>query len=173
MHSLSPWRIVDDCGGAFTMGAIGGGVFQSIKGFRNAPAVSLPHDGHNKDFLIWVLLRQDSTVLWCFRVLDTGWEVAQMLWEYEPLRLEVSRSFTITIWISDILHLNTVILNCFSATELLYFGFAFWWCCRQLCRMGRTLLHHWLWSGASERERGSMELHNKWRYDRGHPRSTQ
>uniref|UniRef100_A0A3Q3K1N6 Mitochondrial import inner membrane translocase subunit TIM17 n=1 Tax=Monopterus albus TaxID=43700 RepID=A0A3Q3K1N6_MONAL len=35
-----PWRIVDDCGGAFTMGAIGGGVFQTIKGFRNAPAVS-------------------------------------------------------------------------------------------------------------------------------------
>ncbi|KAJ8259256.1 hypothetical protein COCON_G00182680 [Conger conger] len=32
-----PWRIVDDCGGAFTMGAIGGGVFQSVKGFRNAP----------------------------------------------------------------------------------------------------------------------------------------
>lgn len=36
----SPWRIVDDCGGAFTMGAIGGAVFQSIKGFRNAPSVS-------------------------------------------------------------------------------------------------------------------------------------
>ncbi|XP_005731873.1 mitochondrial import inner membrane translocase subunit Tim17-B [Pundamilia nyererei] len=33
-----PWRIVDDCGGAFTMGAIGGGVFQAVKGFRNAPA---------------------------------------------------------------------------------------------------------------------------------------
>ncbi|ETE70965.1 Mitochondrial import inner membrane translocase subunit Tim17-B [Ophiophagus hannah] len=32
-----PWRIVDDCGGAFTMGMIGGGVFQAIKGFRNAP----------------------------------------------------------------------------------------------------------------------------------------
>lgn len=32
---------MDDCGGAFTMGAIGGGVFQSIKGFRNAPVVSL------------------------------------------------------------------------------------------------------------------------------------
>ncbi|PIO38095.1 hypothetical protein AB205_0123880 [Aquarana catesbeiana] len=32
-----PWRIVDDCGGAFTMGIIGGGVFQAIKGFRNAP----------------------------------------------------------------------------------------------------------------------------------------
>lgn len=32
-----PWRIVDDCGGAFTMGTIGGSVFQSIKGFRNAP----------------------------------------------------------------------------------------------------------------------------------------
>ncbi|XP_023222251.1 mitochondrial import inner membrane translocase subunit Tim17-B [Centruroides vittatus] len=33
-----PWRIIDDCGGAFTMGAIGGAVFQSIKGFRNAPS---------------------------------------------------------------------------------------------------------------------------------------
>ncbi|EPY84559.1 mitochondrial import inner membrane translocase subunit Tim17-B-like protein [Camelus ferus] len=32
-----PWRIVDDCGGAFTMGVIGGGVFQALKGFRNAP----------------------------------------------------------------------------------------------------------------------------------------
>lgn len=45
-HSLlcfvgrSPWRIVDDCGGAFTMGALGGGLFQLVKGFRNAPAVS-------------------------------------------------------------------------------------------------------------------------------------
>ncbi|KAG2456240.1 TI17B translocase, partial [Polypterus senegalus] len=34
---ITPWRIVDDCGGAFTMGAIGGGIFQSVKGFRNAP----------------------------------------------------------------------------------------------------------------------------------------
>jgi len=33
-----PWRIVDDCGGAFTMGAIGGALFQAIKGFRNSPA---------------------------------------------------------------------------------------------------------------------------------------
>ncbi|KAF7402819.1 hypothetical protein V1477_020237 [Vespula maculifrons] len=33
-----PWRIIDDCGGAFTMGAIGGAVFQSVKGFRNAPS---------------------------------------------------------------------------------------------------------------------------------------
>lgn len=32
-----PWRIVDDCGGAFTMGCIGGAVFQAVKGFRNAP----------------------------------------------------------------------------------------------------------------------------------------
>jgi len=37
----SPWRIVDDCGGAFAMGAIGGSVFHSIKGFRNAPSVSI------------------------------------------------------------------------------------------------------------------------------------
>ncbi|XP_026481639.1 mitochondrial import inner membrane translocase subunit Tim17-B-like [Ctenocephalides felis] len=33
-----PWRIVDDCGGAFAMGCIGGGLFQSIRGFRNAPS---------------------------------------------------------------------------------------------------------------------------------------
>uniref|UniRef100_A0A452S2Y4 Uncharacterized protein n=1 Tax=Ursus americanus TaxID=9643 RepID=A0A452S2Y4_URSAM len=32
-----PWRIVDDCCGAFTPGAIGGGIFQAIKGFCNSP----------------------------------------------------------------------------------------------------------------------------------------
>ncbi|XP_015590068.1 mitochondrial import inner membrane translocase subunit Tim17-A [Cephus cinctus] len=33
-----PWRIVDDCGGAFAMGSIGGSLFQSFIGFRNAPS---------------------------------------------------------------------------------------------------------------------------------------
>lgn len=33
-----PYRIVDDCGGAFAMGCIGGGIFQAVKGFRNAPS---------------------------------------------------------------------------------------------------------------------------------------
>lgn len=33
-----PWRIIDDCGGAFAMGSIGGSLFQFIKGFRNAPS---------------------------------------------------------------------------------------------------------------------------------------
>lgn len=37
---FSPWRIVDDCGGAFSMGTLGGGIFQAVKGFRNAPLVS-------------------------------------------------------------------------------------------------------------------------------------
>mmetsp|Transcript_1126 Transcript_1126/g.1039 ORF Transcript_1126/g.1039 Transcript_1126/m.1039 type:complete len:249 (-) Transcript_1126:499-1245(-) len=32
-----PWRIVDDIGGAFSMGAIGGGIFHVIKGSWNAP----------------------------------------------------------------------------------------------------------------------------------------
>jgi len=32
-----PYRIVDDAGGAFAMGCIGGGIFQALKGFRNAP----------------------------------------------------------------------------------------------------------------------------------------
>lgn len=33
-----PWRIVDDVGGAFCMGNIGGGLWHSIKGARMAPA---------------------------------------------------------------------------------------------------------------------------------------
>ncbi|EDV99275.1 mitochondrial import inner membrane translocase subunit Tim17-A [Drosophila grimshawi] len=32
-----PYRIMDDSGGAFAMGSIGGGIFQAMKGFRNAP----------------------------------------------------------------------------------------------------------------------------------------
>jgi len=32
-----PWRIVDDCGGAFAMGAIGGALFNGVKGFKGAP----------------------------------------------------------------------------------------------------------------------------------------
>lgn len=38
---FSPWRIVDDCGGAFSMGLLGGSVFHGISGFRNAPSVSI------------------------------------------------------------------------------------------------------------------------------------
>jgi len=33
-----PWRIVDDVGGAFCMGAIGGGIWHTVKGARMAPA---------------------------------------------------------------------------------------------------------------------------------------
>ena len=32
-----PDRILDDIGGAFSMGAIGGGIWHSVKGYRNAP----------------------------------------------------------------------------------------------------------------------------------------
>jgi hypothetical protein len=32
-----PYRILDDCGGAFAMGAIGGGLFSLVKGYRNSP----------------------------------------------------------------------------------------------------------------------------------------
>mmetsp|Transcript_10912 Transcript_10912/g.16339 ORF Transcript_10912/g.16339 Transcript_10912/m.16339 type:complete len:230 (+) Transcript_10912:133-822(+) len=32
-----PWRIVDDVGGAFSMGAVGGGIFHLLKGSYNAP----------------------------------------------------------------------------------------------------------------------------------------
>ena len=37
---FSPWRILDDTGAAFCMGAIGGGVFHSFKGYTNSPEVS-------------------------------------------------------------------------------------------------------------------------------------
>ncbi|BFF90076.1 probable mitochondrial import inner membrane translocase subunit Tim17 1 [Drosophila madeirensis] len=33
-----PFRLLEDCGGAFTMGALASGVFQAIKGFRDAPS---------------------------------------------------------------------------------------------------------------------------------------
>jgi len=35
-----PWRIIDDIGGAFCMGAIGGGVWHTVRGARLAPAGS-------------------------------------------------------------------------------------------------------------------------------------
>ena len=33
-----PWRILGDCGGAFSMGILGGGLFNFVGGARNAPA---------------------------------------------------------------------------------------------------------------------------------------
>lgn len=47
-----PYRIVDDCGGAFAMGCIGGGVFQAIKGFRNAPS-GLSRRFVSKIYSVW------------------------------------------------------------------------------------------------------------------------
>ena len=38
--SPSPWRIVDDAGAAFSMGAIGGSIFSYWKGYKNSPPVS-------------------------------------------------------------------------------------------------------------------------------------
>lgn len=35
----SPWRILEDAGGAFSMGAIGGTLWHSIKGYKNSPKV--------------------------------------------------------------------------------------------------------------------------------------
>jgi len=33
-----PIRIIDDAGGAFAVGCIGGGIFHGMKGYRNAPS---------------------------------------------------------------------------------------------------------------------------------------
>ena len=38
----SPWRILDDTGAAFAMGAIGGSVYHAIKGYTNSPEVRVP-----------------------------------------------------------------------------------------------------------------------------------
>eukprot|EP00158_Paraphelidium_tribonemae_P001393 Partr_v1_DN24341_c1_g1_i6_m31701 putative mitochondrial import inner membrane, translocase subunit len=32
-----PWRILDDIGGAFAMGSIGGGIWHAVKGAKNSP----------------------------------------------------------------------------------------------------------------------------------------
>jgi hypothetical protein len=37
----SPWVILNDFGGAFSMGAVGGGIWYGIKGARNSPRVRL------------------------------------------------------------------------------------------------------------------------------------
>lgn len=37
----SPWVILNDFGGAFAMGAIGGGIWHGVKGARNSPRVRM------------------------------------------------------------------------------------------------------------------------------------
>jgi hypothetical protein len=39
VHPYSPWVILNDFGGAFAMGAVGGGIWHGIKGARNSPRV--------------------------------------------------------------------------------------------------------------------------------------
>lgn len=68
MSSFSPWRIVDDCGGAFSMGILGGGIFQAVRGFRNAPLVS-SHTMPTKNTSVF--FRFYSPV-WFFRAWHTG-----------------------------------------------------------------------------------------------------
>jgi len=46
-----PMRILEDLGGAFAMGLIGGGIFQGVKGFRNAPT------GFNRRFNVSLVNR--------------------------------------------------------------------------------------------------------------------
>lgn len=41
MIFYSPWRILEDAGGAFAMGGIGGSLWHGIKGFKNSPRVML------------------------------------------------------------------------------------------------------------------------------------
>jgi import inner membrane translocase subunit TIM17 len=41
--TFSPWVILNDFGGAFSMGAVGGGIWYGIKGARNSPRVRLSY----------------------------------------------------------------------------------------------------------------------------------
>lgn len=55
---FSPWRILDDCGGAFAMGSIGGSIFQAVKGFKNAPT------GFNRRLQgSWSAVRQRAPII--------------------------------------------------------------------------------------------------------------
>lgn len=40
----SPWVILSDFGGAFSMGAVGGGIWYGIKGARNSPRVRFAYN---------------------------------------------------------------------------------------------------------------------------------
>ena len=44
--SASPWVVLSDFGAAFSMGAIGGGLWHGIKGARNSPRVRLTLPTH-------------------------------------------------------------------------------------------------------------------------------
>jgi hypothetical protein len=57
---FSPWRIVDDCGGAFALGAVGGTFFHSIKGFRHAPSVKSSLNCINKEILSLIRVSTDD-----------------------------------------------------------------------------------------------------------------
>ena len=46
-QSPCPHRIIDDCGGAFGMGCLGGGLFHLIKGMRNSPRGARLRGGFN------------------------------------------------------------------------------------------------------------------------------
>lgn len=62
---------MDDCGGAFSMGSIGGGIFQAVKGFRNAPRVSSPNNASKEH-----CPRFPDDFLQCFFVLGCGAQTA-------------------------------------------------------------------------------------------------
>ena len=48
-----PWRILDDIGGAFAMGSIGGGIWHAIKGAKNSPIVQLVSCGFCRVLLMF------------------------------------------------------------------------------------------------------------------------
>ena len=104
-----PWRIIDDCGGAFTMGLIGGALFNGIQGFRHAPS------GLNRRTMGGLVrLKERAPVLggqfaaWglCFATFDCSIAyMRQVKQQYELQHIQCSRKYQkITIKLQYTLH---------------------------------------------------------------------
>uniref|UniRef100_A0A7S1TV19 Mitochondrial import inner membrane translocase subunit TIM17 n=1 Tax=Phaeomonas parva TaxID=124430 RepID=A0A7S1TV19_9STRA len=79
-----PWRILDDVGGAFAMGAVGGTVWHGVKGFRNSPrgqalagsanAIRIRSPIIGGNFAVWggIFASFDCTLAW-YRQKEDPW----------------------------------------------------------------------------------------------------
>ena len=82
IDSFSPYRIVDDCGAAFAMGAIGGGLFSFVKGWRNAPVVS------------WRLsIISCVNIYWLLLVFSSKTSVPSTCTQYKPIVCDGGANF--------------------------------------------------------------------------------
>ena len=153
-----PHRILDDIGGAFAMGAIGGGVWNSVKGARNSPR------GER-------LLGSIMAVRARAPVLGGAFPPAFRSRHSPPhLTPSFAPSAAPSLSMPGSQRLSSAGL-CLSRpppaltgpTHLSLYR-------RQLCRVGRSLLLVRLHARLAEKKGGPLELDNLWRCDRRRPR---